>query len=334
MRDGMATQTSGAQFLSGRPAQVLAANNWNVSALRTNSLLQKDEWVRLDQEVIEVARQRLGVVNTLRQYGLVFPAGNLGVLSVEWERLSDFTEANQDMGLETRGERDRPTWDLQSIPIPITHKEFEVNIRHLEASRQRGAALDTTAGALAGMVVAEKLEDTVLNGSNVQIGGSRAYGFRNFTDRQQGSLTGDWTDSDDSTGVSGEEIVQDVLAMITKLEGVHYYGPYEMLVGTAYNARLRDDFKDFSDKTIRDRLLEIDSLQGITVSAKIPKDEVILFQTTRNVVDLAVIQDIVTVEWAEMGGFIQQFVVFAAMAPRMKSDRKGQSGIAHFTHSE
>jgi len=322
-----AVQSAPAVFLnSGSRAKLLAANNWDVSVLRTNALLRKDEWVRLDEAVVRVARQRLAIVETLRNRGLVYPAGNLGTLLVEWQRLSDFTEANQDMGLETRGEKDRPTWDLVAVPIPITHKEFEVNIRHLEASRQRGAALDTTMGELAAAVVAEKLEDTVLNGSKVKVGGAQAYGFRNFPDRVTGTIS-DWTDPD----VTGNDILQDVLKMVKALEDVRHYGPFHLFLGTAYNARLRDDFKTYGDKTIRDRILEVDAIEGITTSALIPDGEVIIVQLTSDVVDLAVIQDITTVEWAEMGGFITQFVVFAAMAPRLKSDRKGQCGIGHFT---
>lgn len=324
----MAHQSPAAQFFSGRAAMVLMQNNWDIRALRTNALLQKDDWVRLDEAVVRVARQRLAIVDRFRQRGLVYPAGDLGTLIVEWQLVSDFGPAHQSMGLETRGERDRATWNLDAIPVPITHKEFELNLRHLLASRQRGAALDTTMGELAAAVVAEKLEDTMLNGSKVTIAGARAYGFRTFPYRVTGTIH-HWADPD----VTGQQILDDTLAIIKALEAIGFYGPYEMFVGTAFNARLRDDFKPHSDKTIRERLLDIDSLEAITTSAFVPDGEVILFQATSDVADLAVIQDIATVEWQEMGGFISQFVVFAAMAPRLKRDARGKAGIAHFRAS-
>lgn len=321
-------QIAPGQFLrSGGGGRILAQNGYDVRALRTNDLLRKDEWKRYDEAIVRVARQRLGVVNRLRAAGLVFPAGNLGNLLVEWEKLSDFTEADQSMGLVSRGERDRAGFDLEAVPIPITHKEFEINLRHLTASRNRGSALDVTNGELAGAVVAEKLEETVINGSSVKVGGYTAYGFRNFPDRITANLGGDWDDSE----YTGEEILQDVLGMIAALKAKNMYGPYEIFVGTAYDNKLNQDYKANSDKTIRQRILEMNDVSAITTSAKIPEGDVIMVQMTSNVVDLAVSQDIVTVEWAEMGGFNQAFVVFAAMAPRLKSDAEGQSGIAHYS---
>lgn len=327
MLDIIANQQAPKDFLSGAPGRVLAANGFDVRALRTNTLLRKDEWKRYDEAVVRVARQRLAVVNRLRQAGLTFSAGDLGTLLVEWERLSDFTEANQSMGLVTRGERDRATWDLQAIPMPITSKEFEVNLRHLLASRRRGASLDTTNAELATAVVTEKLEDTVINGSSVKVGGSTAYGLRNFPDRLTGTLTADWA----AAATTGEQILADVLTILKALQAKNMYGPYEIFLGTAYNNKLSEDFKANSDKTIRQRILEIDEIQAITTSARIPEGDVIVVQMTSNVLDLAISQDITTVEWAEMGGFNNVFVVFAAMAPRLKSDRAGQSGIAHYT---
>jgi hypothetical protein len=314
-------------FLASGPGKRLAAAGYDPKVLRTNGLLRKEEWVRYDEAVVRVARQRLGIIMRLRAKGLIYDAGNLGTLTVEWERLSDMTEAHQSMGLETRGQRDRATWDLQQIPIPITSKEFEVNIRHLTASRNRGSSLDVTNAELAGAVVSESLEGMIVNGSTVKIGGNQAYGLNNFPDRLTGTLTADW----DVTTTTGEQILKDVLAMIKALQAKNYYGPYELFIGTSYNNKLAEDFKANSDKSIRARLLEIDELDAINTSAKIAAGAVHMIQMTSNVIDIAVAQDILTVEWAEMGGLLQEFLVFAAMAPRLKSDRAGQSGIAHYS---
>lgn len=321
------TQQSPQEFLGGGAGRRLAAANYDVRVLRTNGLLRKDEWVRFDEAVIRVARQRLGVVNRLRAAGLVYPAGDLGTLLVEWERLSDFSEAEQSMSLLAPPSRDRAAWDLQAVPIPITAKEFSVEMRHLLASRNRGSAIDVTNAELASAVVAEKLEDTVINGSTITVGGNKIYGLRNFPDRVTGSLSKDWADS----ATTGEDVVKDVLAIIAALQAKNMYGPYEIFVGTKYNHKLSEDYKSLGDKTIRERILDIDEVQAINTSARIPDGEVSVVQMTSNVIDLAVTQDITTVEWAERGGFNEVFMVFAAMAPRLKSDRAGQSGIAHYT---
>jgi hypothetical protein len=59
--------------------------------------------------------------------------------------------------------------------------------------------------------------------------------------------------------------------------------------------------------------------------------EVLLVQLTSDVVDLPVGQDITTVEWDTKGGLQMHFKVMAAMAPRMKSDANGNTGIVHYT---
>lgn len=321
-----ALQTNAQGFISSAPARLIA-NNFDVRALRTNALLRKDEWRSLDTAVITVARQRLAVVEDLRSRGLIHSLGGLGVLVDEYEKVSDMTPADQSMAGVTEGEFDTPEFELASVPIPITHKDFFVNVRRLQASRSRGSSIDVVSAELAGAVVAEKLEDTVINGSSVRIGGNIAYGFRNFPQRATGNLTVSWNDP----ATTGAQIMADVLAMVAEAEAMNYNGPYMLYVGTAYNGKLREDFKANGDKTIRDRILEIDAIQGIRSSARMPANEVVLVQLTSNVVQLSVGQDITTVEWSEMGGFVQRFRVFAAMAPRLKADHKGQTGIVHYS---
>jgi len=320
-------QQSPLVFLGGSPGRILALNNFDTRALRTNTLLRHEEWVQIDTAVQTVARQRLGVVDALRRRGLVHPLGNLGVLVSEWERLGDFTDAEQSMSARARGQKDTPNFDLQAVPIPLTFKDFDLDIRRLQASRNLGSNIDTTSAQLASMVVAEKLEDTVVNGSTVAVGGNIAYGFTNHGDRNQGSLGAAWDDS----GYDGEDILADVIAMLGAAAADLQYGPFMLVIPAAYDAILGGDYKAASDKTIRQRLLELEQLQQIVPTSKLTADNVLLVQLLATTVDLAIAQDIVTVEWTELGGFVSQFRVFAAMAPRVKSDKEGHSGIVHFT---
>jgi hypothetical protein len=57
----------------------------------------------------------------------------------------------------------------------------------------------------------------------------------------------------------------------------------------------------------------------------------VLVQMTRDVVDLAVGVDVSTVQWETRGGFTQHFKIFTAIAPRVKSDFDGKSGICVLT---
>ena len=75
-------------------AQKLIANNMDVSALRTNAVLRKDEWEQLDAALISVARERLTAAADLMDRGLVYNVPNgMGTTIVQHETVSEMTEA-------------------------------------------------------------------------------------------------------------------------------------------------------------------------------------------------------------------------------------------------
>lgn len=311
----------------GTAAARLLAANGDVNALRTNTLLRKDEWKAFDETVVRVQRQKLAGIADLQSRGLVRNLGGLGVMIDEYERISDMTDAEQSMSGLARSQEDTPDFTLVSVPIPITHKDFRVNIRRLLASRQRGTTIDTYAAEIASRLVAEKLEDVLFNGG-ITVGGGTVYGYTNFPDRKTGTLAAAWT------AASGVQIVDDVLNMIATLENNNYRGPYFLYVPVLYGAELRADYKAESERTYEERLMAIPEIAGIRTSAKL-SGGVVLVQMSSDVVDLSVGQDVATVEWSTDGGMSTNFKVMAAMSQRLKSDdgdgTTRQSGIAHYT---
>lgn len=303
----------------------LLLNNMDTDVLRTNALLRDDEWRRIDDAVLDVARGRLRGIQDLRDAGLTRDLGGLGVLIAEYEKVSDMEPAEQSLAGVTEGQEDIPEFTLAGVPVPITHKDFRVNVRHLQASRTRGQTIDVTAAEIASRLVAELLEDTLFNGSAVRIGTSQIQGYRNFTDRITGNTSAAW----DGTA-TGEQMVADVIAMIGDAEAANYFGPYVLYVNTATMTFLREDFKTNSDKTVLQRMLEIDSLSAVRNSSRMTATEVILVQLTSDVIDLPVGQDVTTVEWDTKGGLSMHFKVMAAVVPRLKSDANGNTGIVHY----
>lgn len=308
----------------GSSAQKLLAANMDPAVLRSNRLLRKDEWIALDEAIVRVTETRLRAIADLRSAGLVRPLGGLGTLLDQFEKVSNVDPAEQSMSGTTRATKDLPEYSLASVPIPITFKDFDINIRMLEASRNRGAPADTVAGEMSARRVAEKLDDMVFNGSSVVVDGNNVYGYTTHPDRITGNLSDGWQDG------GTEDPLQDVLDIITALEAKDYYGPFVVYVPVDYNAKLREDQKAESDKTLRQRILEIDAIQDIRSTSDL-SDEVVVIQMTRDVVDLSVAQDIVTVEWDHMGGLVQSFKVMAAMAPRVKDTAEDDCGVAHYS---
>lgn len=298
--------------------------------ITTNATLRKDEWIDLEGEIIEAARERLVIVDDLIQGGLTYNVGGLGTIISEWETMSEMTDAKITMDGESVDEKDQQAFGLNGVPIPVIGKSFSIGERMLLASRQRGAALDTTQGVEAARAVARVSENMVFNGAN--IGASNSSGQRytipgllNSPGRGTDTIN-DWADS----GTTAQDILDDVLSMIKVAETQErHYGPFTLYIPGVWAYRLREDFKANSDKTLEQRILEISVISRIRVADALPAKNVLLIQMEKQVLDLAIASDITTVQWQSGSGWTNHFQTFAAWAPRFKQDYDGHSGIVH-----
>lgn len=310
----------------GNVAQRLMSSGFKVSSLRTCETLRKDDWITLDNTLLEVARQRLRGVNDLMSRGLRFGLNNpLGTTRLEWEQVSNMSPAEVNMSGLTESELDRVLFSLVGMPIPIIHKDFFINIRALEASRNGGSPLDTTQVALSTRLVTEKIEDLLFNGGFDTGANGAIYGYTNVPTRNTGSVTADW----DGTA-TGEQILDDVLEMIALAQGDNMYGPYVLYVPSAWFVYLQEDFKTNSDKSVYSRLKEIPMIEDIMPTENLTTS-VVLVQMTRDVVDMVDGLQPTVIQWDSKGGMQLNFKVMAIMVPRIKADYSGQSGIVHYS---
>ncbi len=307
----------------------LIANDMNPAALRTNDVLFNRDWIAVDQKIIMVARQRLVGVADLFAKGLTYPiAQALGVTRIEWEKISDMGTADVNMSGVAEGENDRILWDLDYLPLPIVHKNFNLNIRALTASRRMGHPIDTTQVALATRIVVEKLEDILFNGGlNVGSQG-QVYGYTNAPNAKTGILGGDWSTS--GTTYTGEQRLADLQTIFDALGNAPNYmkGPYMIYMPTAWYNRLGDDFKTYSDRTILERFLAMPQVQGIKPSSNLDTaGKMVVIQMTDDVVDLIDGIQPMAVSWPSEGGMVENFKIMAILVPRLKSTYSGQSGV-------
>lgn len=309
----------------------IAANDANgnlyAQEIRANATLRKDDWISLDTALRNIATIRLNGIADLQNAGLIYNAGDLGSTVAEWQTGSDMTPASVTMSGEAKNEKDRQEFGLAGVPLPIIRKDFTINQRTLLSSRRSGAGLDTTQMQVCTRLVAEKSEYILFRGDSNSLGNYSIYGYCTHPSRNTGTLGVDWG----ATTPSGQGIVNDVLRMIAASEAARHYGPFILYVPGDYMNNLRNDFKTNSDKTILQRLLEIDVISQVKVSDQLAADNVVLVQMTADVVDLAVAQDMTTVNWASGDGFSNSFAVFAAWVPRIKPDYDSRLGITHFT---
>lgn len=293
-----------------------------------NALLQTREWIVLDDAVQRVARDRLAGIADLRAAGLVRPNGGLGTMIHEYEKISDLSEASVSMNVGVQGENDNQAYSLAGVPVPIISKPFSIDIRRLEASRRRGEGLDTTSVESATRRVSELAEDILFNGcSTIKVDDRTIAGYYTYGDRITG-VGADFTHATDGP----KNAVNTVLAMIAAAEAAFFPGPFVLYLNTVEYAALRKplDTTNYS-LTAWDYISKLPQIKAIKASMKVTAGTALLVQLTSDVVDLSLGADIQVVQWTELAGMLVYFMVFCAMAPRLKSDYNGKCGIVHYT---
>ena len=70
---------------------------------------------------------------------------------------------------------------------------------------------------------------------------------------------------------------------------------------------------------------------SVKPSNYITAGQAVLVQMSRDVVDVAVGQDTIPVEWDTKGGLVTRWKVLTAKVPRVKADSGGKSGLAHIS---
>jgi len=297
------------------------------SELRTLDTLRKDEWVHLDQALVEEGQIRLRGVADLIAAGLVIPVANsMGKTMFEYEKVSDMNPAETSLSGIARTEDDRVEFELGSLPIPITHKDFDINLRHLSASRERGEPLDTMQARVSARLVSERLEQMLYLGGPT-FGGVPIYGLTTHPDRNLGvfDAPGAWN----VAAKTGEQMLVDLLRWIGQLEADRMFGPYRLYLPSSASTNLEKDFKANSDKTIRQRLLEVDRLESIQVVDQLTTANAVLVQFTRDVVALVNGEPLQSVQWDVEGGFLIKMKAFQIQVPLVRSDAQGRSGVLH-----
>lgn len=323
-------------------ANKLFEHNWDVAAalrpsrgpiknqkLVKNATLFHEEWQRIDEAVIGAAQERMPAVADLMSRGLVYGGFNGMEASVlGWHTVGDFMEAQMDMIGVGRANNDRPNFEYNLIPLPITHCDFFIDARTLAISRKQGQPLDTTQPEKAGQKVAELIEQTLLLGSNsFTYGGGTIYGYLDHPNRNTGTLTENW----DASAATGETILADVKAMKQALIDVLQFGPYVLYIPTAYETVLDGDFKDNSDKTIRQRILEVDKINAIQVADWLTADRVVLVQMQQSTARMIDGLSLTTVQWNAEGGMLLHYKVMAIQVPQIRAEQDGKCGLAVYS---
>lgn len=297
--------------------------------LRTNDTLRHDEWRYFDEVLIAEAQIRLVGVADLISRGLVRNVPNaMGKTVYNYELVSFMDPATVSMDGVTRSNNDRQEFSMLGLPLPITHKDFYLNLRTLQASRNGGEGLDTTQISTSGRVVSEMAELMLFQGSKT-FAGLPIYGYMTHPKRKTVTFVanGNWANG----AKTGVDFLNDLLLMMKTAQTStnRMNGPYMLYISRDANNALDADFKANVSQTIRQRLLQVDGLLGITVADQLPSGNVILVQMTPDVVVWVQGEPLQTVQWDTEGGFHINYKAFQIAVPLIRADIQGRSGIVH-----
>lgn len=291
--------------------------------------LPYDSWKIIDTAIEEAARERRRAINDLRSRGLVRNIPNaMGKTFIQWQKMSRLTPATISMDPARQSEFDRPDFDVDSIPLPIIHKDFKFGLREIEESQNGGMPLDTTTARLAGEEVMDLAEQLLIGSvASYSYGGKAVYGYRNHPDRNVFALS-DPTDP----GYTPEDTVNDLIAMRQLAYDDRMFGPYMIYVSPGWDLYLDVDYSAVKgENSLRDRLGAVRGIAGIETLDFLPDYEILMVQMNSKTVQELIGFDVQTFRWPEEGGFEMRFKVAAMLVPWVKSDQDGNSGIVHGT---
>lgn len=308
----------------------------NEHPINVNATLRRDEWKQLDEVLLDVARERLGGMEDLISKGLTYNLGNaMGTTVLEWHDVSEALSVELTMDGITRGKNDQLDFQTNYLPIPILHVDYEINARHLEASRKLGNPLDTTLAERAGRRILEKQEDMLFTDTTYAFGTkddrdrNKIYSYLNFPDRNTVNLSIHWNHS----GATAAGILQDVLEMKQTSINNKHYGPWMLYIPTAYETVLDDDYDSVTPgTTIRERILKIAGITGIKVIDRLTADNVLLVEMKKETVRLINGFGLTNVAEKEEFGMVSKYKVMCIQVPQIRSDQNGKTGIVHLAH--
>lgn len=236
--------------------------------------LREEEWARLNETVIQVARRSLVGRRLIDLYGPLGP----GVQTVPHDEYSGVSPGAVDIVGE---QETAPVFtDARRFKtIPIIYKDFLLHWRDIEAARSHNMPLDVSAAAGAAAFCAQQEDELIFYG-DPKLGHE---GLMNASGRLSVAL-GDWSEP-------GRGYLSLVEAT-RKLNEHGHYGPYAVVLSPRLYSLLHRIF----EKT---GVLEIETIRqlasdGVYQSNRLRGDSGVVISTGRENMDIAVAMDMST----------------------------------------
>ena len=291
--------------------------------IRANAFLNREEWERLDSSVISRARQRLNAWQDVVSAGLVSRT-TLAEEYSKWRVASERIAAEVNMDFRTQRGEDRTDRKTYGVPVPIVSAQFSIGRRELLVARSAGSDIETFEAEEAGVAVAEKLEDMLINGeTSIVVQGSDIPGYTTLTARYEGTAEGDFG--------TISNIYPTFIEAITQMASDRYYGPFGVYIANTQYFEMQEYYADGTGQTPLQRVEGMPQISFVKPNDLMTAGEFVMVQLTREVVDIREAMAMENRRWVSPDESRIHFVVMAAAVPRVKTDYAGESGIAHYS---
>jgi uncharacterized linocin/CFP29 family protein len=260
---------------------------------RKSAPLRDQDWARLDEAVVSVAKRTLVGRRIIEVLG---PLG-AGVYSMPYSVFSgktavgvDLVGENADFVVEAAARK--------NIILPVLYKDFKLFWRDVEADQHLGLPLDVSTAAVAANFVAMKEDDLIFNGST-DLGHTGLL----MTEGRSTVKLGNWEENGGA--------INDVLKGIKLLTEAGHFGPYAMVTSPKLYGRMVRVYGNTG-------MLELEQIKaiitgGVFYSNAVPEDKAVILAIGSQNFNLAIGQDLIT-SYLGPANMNHVFRVFETMA--------------------
>lgn len=227
-----------------------------------------EAWRRIDDRATVLMRDVLVVFERLRAANST-PV-SMGDLVSYYPQVSNSGEATVSMDGRHTGRSDQALVKYGATPTPLVTSEVRFGWRQMEVIRKAGNLIDAESIANAQRIVAETLEDMVLNGNGTTVGGATIYGLRTHPNRNTAShgLT-----LASATGAQWDTAIK---ACVSALIGDKAFGKVTFFLNYSdWFAMTSTEYTAGYPKKIIAVLREIEQVADFVPASKVPANNII-----------------------------------------------------------
>lgn len=294
-----------------------------------------ESWTAIDQQVMDYAKDGAEGWNDVVNAGLIH---DVSVYSKKFtsQKIGGTEDAVKDMDGVSNRKVDARTFDVDSIPLWVTHKDFEISWRDRGAygrlpydGGNLGIEWDSSAMAEGVYRINQLNEYTLFNGYSVPYDGSYVYGYQNFGGRNQCSLTYDWLDS----GTDAGEVFDDILSMYEDcvIDNIQPNSRLHFYFHTAVQKLFMDDYNAYRDGTLYERVMKLAGVEKISFTSQLSsyKNAILVRMDPRSVRIVRGTPGIIPVMWYDNAGFMDKLTLLSIQEPQLRQDAEGYTSITH-----